>query len=107
MTTWRLATLEEVKSILQQEFQHLHPKHRKCFASIQVQPRQVPVTNNPGESVWVIAEKDGNALYWSDAEEGWELEALQEGGVLQKRGCNQFALQHILFQLFGDPELLP
>ena len=54
-----------------------------------------------------MAKHEGKFLYWSDIEDGWELEALQAGGALEDRGCNQFELQHIMYKLFGDPDQMP
>jgi hypothetical protein len=107
METWLPASLDVVQSILQEELQQLHPKHQLLIERMQMLPKQISVARYPGESVWAVAEHEDKVLYWSDVEEGWEREALQAGGALLDRGCGQFKLQHIIYQLFGSPELLP
>ena len=72
-----------------------------------IRPVQIPVLRYPGEAVWAVAKHEDKFLYWSDVEDGWELEALQPNGGIQNRGCNQFELHHIMYQLFGDPDFLP
>jgi hypothetical protein len=56
-----------------------------------------------GETVVVIAEIDGDILYYSDVEDGWELESPSQSGGVAFRGCNQFELGHLAHQRFGDP----
>lgn len=97
----RPTTLDEVESILADEMGSLHPADRSRFEPLRVTPRRVGVTSAPGEYVYVVAEYQGKVLYWSDIEEGWELEALDSSGGIAQRGCNQFELKHIVSQLFG------
>ncbi len=68
--------------------------------------RPVPVAACPGETVFVVAEHGGKVFYLSDIEEGWELDALTENGAIKDRGCNQYDLGALMWQLAGDPEKL-
>jgi hypothetical protein len=104
MDTWKPTTREEVESLLSQELEDLHPVHLALFEPMRVTPRRVPVTSDPGQYVYVVAEYQGKVLYWSDVEEGWELEALNDAGGITERGCSQFELSHVMYQLFGDPD---
>lgn len=106
MEAWQPATLDEVKSILRDDLQRLHHKHQQLIEDMLIVPIQIPVNQYPGETVWAVAEHGGKLLYWSDVEDGWELEALQANGGIQDRGCSQYELQHIMYQLFGNPDLL-
>ena len=101
MKPWRPPTREEVERILENEMASLPDGDRVRFDSLRVTPRQVAVTNSPGEYVYVIAEYHGKVVYWSDIEEGWELQAVDVSGGISERGSNQFELKHIIFQLFG------
>jgi hypothetical protein len=104
MGAWQPASREEVEQLLSEELGALHPGHRVRFDAMRVPPHQVPVTSHPGEFVYVVAEYDGKVLYYSDVEDGWELEALDDSGGIGKRGGNQFKLSHIMHQLFGAPD---
>ncbi|MEM9566781.1 MAG: hypothetical protein AAF974_00600 [Cyanobacteria bacterium P01_E01_bin.34] len=68
--------------------------------------RAVPVSKYPGESVFVVAEYEGQILYYSDVEDGWELELQATNGGIEDRGCNQFELSHLMWHVLGDPEKL-
>ena len=103
MDTWQPATREEVERLLSEELKGLHPVHLARFKAMSVTPRRVPVESDPGEYVYVVAEYQGKVLYYSDVEDGWEIEVLNDSGGIAERGCNQFKLSHVLHQLFGDP----
>jgi hypothetical protein len=105
MATWNPATLEEVQQLLAEGLSELHPAHRKLFERIRIVPRQVPVADDPGEFVYVVAEYQGKLLYYSDVEDGWELEFPNSIGGIDARGCNQFKLIHVVHQAFGDPSV--
>ena len=104
MGTWQPATREEVERLLSEELNGLHPIHLARFKAMRVTPRRVPVVSDPGEYVYVVAEYQGKVLYYSDVEDGWEIEALNDSGGIAQRGCNQFKLSHVMYQLFGDPD---
>ena len=97
-------THEEIEALLTEEIDRLHPMHRDRFQAMRVPFRTVPVAAQPGESVVVVAEHAGKILYWSDVEDGWELELPTSEGGIEDRGCNQFELSHIMWQALGDPE---
>ena len=103
MMTWRPASKKEVESILAEDMSKLHPRHRALFESIRVSTRPIPVEDDLGQFVYVVGEHKGRVLYWSDIEEGWELEEPNVKGGINARGCNQFELSHIMYQTFGDP----
>jgi hypothetical protein len=71
---------------------------------MRIPAHRVPVTSAPSEFVFVVAQYQGKVLYYSDVEDGWELEALNNNGGITERGCNQFRLSHIMCQLFGGPD---
>jgi len=105
MQNWQAVTCDEVQLILRDNSQQLDCRHQERLQQMLIPPVQIPVIRYPGETVWGVAKHDDKFLYWSDIEGGWELEALQPGGGIQDRGCNQFELHHIMYQLFGDPYL--
>ena len=104
MQDWQPTTLEDVKRYLEEGLAKLHPNHRMCFESIRVEEGQVPVDDAPGEYVYVVAQVGERLLYWSDVEDGWELDALSPSGGIATRGCNQFELSHVMHQVFGNPD---
>ena len=107
MSEWSPTTIEAVEAILADEVRNLHPEHARRFLPMRVPARRVSVSSAPYGSVVVVAEHEGKVLYWSDIEEGWELEAPTAEGGIAMRGYNQFELSHILHQLFGSPESAP
>ena len=100
---WKRAEIHEVVAILEQEMKSLHPEHRASLEKTLIPPRRIAVKDCPGESVVAVASVAGKLLYWSDIEEGWELEEPNSGGGIESRGCSQFELAHITHQAFGVP----
>ena len=107
MGNWRPTAREEVESILAQELESLPPAYRAHFERIRVAPRKAAVTSAPDEFVYVIAEHQGKVLYWSDIDEGWELEALDSFGGIAQRGSNQYELRNVMLQLSEKDDSKP
>jgi hypothetical protein len=102
MTRWRSASKEDAERLLEEGVSELCPRHRALFDSIRVTPRPVPMASDPGGFVYVVAERKGRLLYWSGIEEGWESAQPDAEGGISERGCNQFELSHVMYQMFGD-----
>ena len=93
-----------VTSRLAADMASLHPQHRAALERALILPRTVGLSDPPGEFVVAVAVLDEKLLYWSDIEEGWELEAPDGRGNIPFRGCYQFELRHVLYQVLGDPD---
>ncbi len=100
---FRPATIAEVTELFEDSLRRLHPEHRAAIESARVAPRELPVADSPGEYVVAVAAFGDMLLYWSDVEEGWELERPDHEGGIGSRGCNQFELTHLMYQMLGDP----
>ena len=97
------ASEREVEELLSQALATVHPSHRARFELIRVPFRRIPVSDDPGAHVIVVAEFEQRVLYYSDIEDGWEWDSLNSTGGIDRRGCNQFKLSHVLHHAFGDP----
>ena len=106
MSDSKQIAFQEVETLLQEEIKELHPGHRLLFQKMRIPFKTVPVDAHPGEYVIVVAEYEGKMLYYSEIEEGWELEEPTSRGGITEREANQFELTHIMWQLFGDPDHL-
>ena len=93
----------EVLALLHSEMATLAPFHRHALQAALIAPKRISVEDSPGESVVAVASFDNVLLYWSDVEEGWEIAAPSEAGTIPTRGCSQFELGHVMYQLYGEP----
>jgi hypothetical protein len=56
------------------------------------------VRHGRDEPVFVVAIKEGEALYYEDIEEGFNLSPLSESGALRLHRFEQDALRHALYR---------
>ena len=89
---------------LEAELAGLPPSQRALWEPHRVPPHSVSVESHPNETVVVVARVGNQVLYWSDIEEGWELETPTSRGGIRERGSSQFTLEHITHTLFGPGE---
>ena len=95
--------IPQVIELLKADMQSLCPEHRAALEKARIAPREILVTDDPGAFVIAVANMNGKLLYWSEIEEGWELEPLNEAGEIPFRGTNQYELFHVLNQALGTP----
>ena len=100
--SWDSLTREELQRALERAVCALHPSHRDKFKEISVVPWQVELAERPGKFLWVVAEHQGQLLYYEDIEEGWEVEKRNATGGINGSSSNQFELKHVMYQLFGE-----
>ena len=103
MASWKPASKRHVECLLEEGLAVADPVHAAKFERIRVPIRVVEVASDPGETVYIVAVSGSQVLYYSDIEDGWELDELDATGSLPERGSSQFELRHILHQLFGEP----
>jgi hypothetical protein len=99
----RSATIPEVIDLLEDGLRTLHPAHRAVLQNARIAPRELAVADSPGEFVIAVAAFGDKLLYWSDVEEGWELQSPDSHGGIASRGSNQFELGHVMYQAIGSP----
>jgi hypothetical protein len=95
----------EVLDLLHEQMASLPRAHRQALENALILARKVPVADSPNEHVIAVASFGSKLLYWSDLEQGWEIEALDDRGRIGTRGSNQFELAQALWRELGDPKV--
>jgi len=94
---WEPATLEEVEAILARDVERLDPDQRALWQECRVAPRAAPIVRyGSQESVFVVAERNGEAIYWEDIEEGFNISPVGPAGEILEHWCNQDELRWAL-----------
>lgn len=93
----------DVLELLHEQMASLPRAQRSALQRALILARKVPVADSPSEHVIAVASFGDRLLYWSDIEEGWEIEAPDERGRIPSRGSNQFALAQALWQELRTP----
>jgi len=102
LSEWQPASRSEVEELLREEVSDLHPVHRQKCESMRVPLRATPIAGR-GESVFIVAEFEGQVIYWEDFEEGFEVCSLNAQCEIPERGYDQLSLSHVMYRLFGEP----
>lgn len=98
--------IEEVlESHIADQLSALHPAHIARFEQMRVTPGIIPVSNTPGEYVYVVAETQGKVLFYSDMDEAWGLQALDSLGGITLISDDLYQLSQLLHQLYGAPNI--
>jgi len=98
--------IEEVlESHIAGELSALHPTHIARFEAMRVTPRLLPVSNTPGEYVYVVAETQGKVLFYSDMDEAWGLQLQDNLGGITLLTDDLYQLSQLLHQLYGAPNI--
>lgn len=94
---WRPATIPEVKKILEADLAKCDDQQRAAYRQYSVEPHVAPLARyGKLEEVVVVAEKSGQAIYWEDIEEGFNVSPLGPDGMILEHRCNQDELGHAL-----------
>jgi hypothetical protein len=100
MDSWKPATREYVAQLLAAQLQRLSPAQRDRWGAMAVPFRAVPISAEPGQVVYVVAETEGQIIYFEDVEEGWNVAPLTSSGEIASRGFEQDDLVRLLSRLF-------
>jgi hypothetical protein len=94
---WRPATIADVKNILETDLAKCDDQQVATYRRYSVEPHFAPITRfGKIDKVVVVAENSGNAIYWEDVEEGFNISPLGPDGVILERWCSQDKLGHAL-----------
>jgi hypothetical protein len=88
--TWRPITRDEFDDLVAEQVAALDPGQRTALDTSRVEPRQAIIRRSEeagDERVWVIAERQGQVLYFDDVEWGWNWsEVCREDRILRPGG---------------------
>ena len=95
---WRPITEGEMRDLLEEQLAACTPERREVFERYRVSPYRAPLIRyGKKELVFVVAVKDGEALYYEDVEDGFNRSPLSESGEILQHWCNQDDLQDALY----------
>jgi hypothetical protein len=98
---WNPITRKELTTLLASEEARLDEESANLFKQIRVIPYAVPIHRGSKiESVFVVAKKGQNILFYEDVEEGFEWSSLNSSGQIESYFCNQWELSLALKQVF-------
>ena len=100
MESWSPATADEVAARIEKDLREAPAELAALFSKIRTPLRAVPITRFGNvEYVFIVAEKNGVAVYFEDVEEGFNLSVLAADGSIAKPGWETWKLHHALWHL--------
>jgi|SRR4051812_42006668 hypothetical protein len=97
--TWRPITRDEFDDLVAEQVAALDPGRRATLDRSRVEPRQAIIRRTEGagdERVWVIAERQGQVLYFDDVEWGWNWSEVDREDRILRPGGGQGELMGML-----------
>lgn len=90
-------TADELKEIIQRDLADCDDQQIAVFNKYAVEPYLARIIRY-GEmgSVFVVARKEDEVIYWEDIEEGFNLSSISEDGQVLQHYCNQDELRFAL-----------
>jgi hypothetical protein len=93
MSEWQPATIEDVKTIVEDDLKTCDAEQIATFQDYAVEPYLAPICRyGKMESVVVIARRGNEAMYWEDVEEGFNVSPIGVDGQILEHWCNQDGL---------------
>ena len=105
-SSWTPIAESEMRRRLAREVSELPTELRDAYAQVQVPLRQERIRRGDvygDEKAYVVAERGGEAIFFDDVEDGFDISALGPRGLLSQGGASQFTLAQALFQWFPYP----
>lgn len=96
---WRPIRRDEFDSLVAEQEAVLDRVQKMMLDGCRVEPWQAIIrrTEETGdERVWVIAERQGQVLYFDDVEWGWNSSEVNEEGRILRPGGRQGGLESVL-----------
>lgn len=92
--SWRAETLDEVNRILQADLDQCDEEQKRTFATFKVEPFPASLTRyEKREEVYVVAVRNGEAIYWEDVEEGFNVSRITSDNSLLDHYCIPIRLE--------------
>ena len=102
MDRWQPIALDELAHLVQRQLAECEPAQREAFRQLQIPPRAMPIVRGGKvESVFAVAERGNEVLYYEDVEEGFNISSLDTSGAVAKPGYEQWDLKHALHHWLG------
>lgn len=93
MEEWQPASVEEVKSIVEEDLRECDAEQTAAFKKYGVEAYIASIVRyGKMESVVVVARRDNQVIYWEDVEYGFQVSPIGPDGRILEHWCNEDAL---------------
>jgi hypothetical protein len=97
MEAWEPISEVELSELLQHQLAECPPAVAAIFEAHRVPPYRAPIRRNDRlESVFIVAQRGPEVMYFEDVEEGFNFSPLSDAGEILEHWCNQDELKYAL-----------
>ena len=90
MGSWQPISASELSELISRQLRDCEPHLRRLFETHRVAPYRAPFAKQGTlESVFVIAKKGQEVLYYEDVEDGFNVSPVSDNGAILEHWCNQ------------------
>lgn len=102
MNAWQPIAADELSQIVERQLATCEPAQRDAFRRLRIPLRAIPIVRSGHvESVFAVAERGNEVLYYEDVEEGFNVSPLDVSGAIANPGFEQWELKHALHHWLG------
>ena len=99
MSDWRPVSEAELREIVFRQLKDCSPELVGIYHRYRITPVAAPIVRfGKRESVFVVARKQDEFMYYEDVEEGFNFSAISRDGGILERWCNQDELRYALLR---------
>ena len=97
MRNWESTTKSELTTLIEKQLADCSALQKAIFEKNRVPLQKCSISRHgKNEAVFVVAIKNGEALYYEDVEEGFNFSPLNDDGSIKEHWCNQNELKTAL-----------
>jgi hypothetical protein len=97
---WSLAR-EDLEELVASGLQAMDDTVQAAWAAMRIEPErwQCSPWGDEGGGFWVVAEKDGQVVWYNDIEDGFNISRFTTRGIIADYACNQTSFEEFLLAL--------
>lgn len=93
---------DALELLIEEQLRDCTDEQRDFFSQVRVSLQEAPIMRyGKGESVFVVARHNNEAMYYEEAEEGFNISPVGSAGEILQHWCNQDELRHALTAWMG------
>src|SRR5262245_48849693 len=98
---WKSLPREDLEELIANGLQAMDDSVQAAWQAMRIEPEkwQCSPWGDEGSGFWVVAEKDGQVVWYNDIEDGFNISRFTSRGTIAEYACNQTSFEEFLLGL--------